>query len=141
MAPPQRLCRTYDLDPKAYSEVIASAIVLVLTAAIAVGGLAGGALLAAIGFKGVWAVAAAVIAPGPLVVYIGFHPTVMGRPMAAPASDETDAALQARRDGTATGQKNGVGGRGGELLLDGAKLEASVPPTQPKSCLHACSVM
>ena len=121
-----RLCRTFDLDPKAYSEVIASAVVLVLTAAVAVGGLTGGALLSVIGFKGVWAVAAAVIAPGPLVVYIGFHPTVMGRPMAPPASDEIDAALESRRNGRA------------KEVDGGAKLKP-VAPTSATSCLLCCS--
>ena len=97
-----RLARTYDLDPRAHSEVIAAAMMGSFSLAIGVGGMVGGALLDRLGFGATWSIGAYLIAPAPLILFVGFHPTVMGRPLAPPASrlgssSEIDGETEGRR--------------------------------------------
>ena len=54
--------------------------------AIGVGGMLGGTALDRIGFEATWSIGAYLIMPAPLLVFVGFHPKVMGRELAPQAS-------------------------------------------------------
>jgi len=81
-----RIARTYDLDPREHSEVVAAAMMGSFSLAICAGGMAGGAMLDHSGFEATWSFGAYCIAPVPLVLFAGFHPAVIGRPLAPIAS-------------------------------------------------------
>jgi len=89
-----RVCRTYGLEAKAYSEVIASLVVTSVTLAMGVGSIFGGAIGDAIGLRGIYLVVACICCALPLVFAIGLSPAVLGRPLAGAADSETDAAQE-----------------------------------------------
>jgi len=85
-----RVCRTYDLDPKRYSETISSTFAAVVTGSAAVFGTLAGITVEAIGFQNWVFISAWLMLLTPIVTYIGFNPRVMGRPLAQ-ASDAQEA--------------------------------------------------
>jgi len=92
-----RICRSFDMDPKVYSEVVMAIITGACTAMMAVFSLVGGVAVDALGFRTWFLILACIICVSPFVIFWGFHPSVMGRPLAPMADEETDAAEDAKR--------------------------------------------
>jgi len=86
-----RLCRTYGLDAKAYSEVIAALLMSSVTLSMGLGSSFGGLLGATIGCRAAYASLAVVLLCVPPVFAAGMHPICLGRPLAPMADEDTDA--------------------------------------------------
>ena len=91
------VCRTYDMDPKAYGDVIASLVGFVTTATLGSFALIGGAVVQAVGFRMWHFILTLTFVLMPFVLFWGFHPMVLGRPLAKEAGRETDAEEQQKR--------------------------------------------
>jgi len=96
-----RLCRTYDLDPKAYSEHIATACLVTTMVFMGTGAMAAGGILAAVGFRGMFLIFGFMNIALPIILLTGFHPAMVGRPLAPMASDDTDKEEAEKRKKTA----------------------------------------
>ena len=77
-----RLCRTYELDGRAYAEIIAAGVNLAGTLGLTIGSLASGALSERYGFREM----AKILSVGGIIsgfiFLVPFHPWLMGRPLA-----------------------------------------------------------
>ena len=87
-----RLCRTYGLNPKDYSEVISSGFVFALGAGMAVGGAVGASVTQAIGYQRTNLYFAIAILCTPFLLLTAFHPSVLKAPLAPETIDETTSS-------------------------------------------------
>ena len=99
-----RVCRTFDMDPKVYGNVIASLVGSVTTATLGSFALIGGAIVEAVGFRMWHFILTLTFMVVPFVLFWGFHPMAMGRPLAQEASRQTDAEEEHKREKRAEGK-------------------------------------
>jgi len=92
-----RICRTYDLDPRAYSELISSVIMATMMSTMGFGALGMGAILEAVGFRKTFLIFACLTASLPAIILTGFHPKLIGKPFAPPPDDETEGQQEMKR--------------------------------------------
>jgi len=90
-----RICRTYGLDPKVYSETVMAVLMGSATGSLAVMSIVSGAAVQSLGFRKWMLVLAFVVCFSPLALFWGFHPKTIGKPLADEASSETDAGAAA----------------------------------------------
>jgi len=86
-----RVCRTYGLDAKEYSEIIAAVVGSAFGLGMALSNTVGGHILDAMGFQKAYLVAGLTVLAIPFVLGVGFSPSVIGRPLAPMADYETES--------------------------------------------------
>ena len=100
-----RICRSYGLDPKVYSETVMAIITGACTAMMAVFSLVGGVAVDNLGFRKWFLILAFIICGSPPIIFWGFHPKVMKVPLAKMADEATDAEEHAKRVDKVQSQK------------------------------------
>jgi len=86
----RRICKTYLFDFKEMSDVYASMVLVLTSAASAVFMVTGGAIADGIGFRSMYAIFSGISLTVFLAYYIGFHPRLMGRPLATYVAGEDE---------------------------------------------------
>ncbi|KAL3904825.1 MAG: hypothetical protein SGPRY_011144 [Prymnesium sp.] len=92
-----RICRSYGLDPKAYSETFITIINGATGVYTGIVALISGAAVDALGFRKWFFISACIMCVSPLVILWGFNPKVMGVPLAPAADADVDAEQHAKR--------------------------------------------
>jgi len=92
-----RVCRTYDLDPKAYAEYISAMVMGTLTLSMGIFGAISGPLVQVMGFRHFVLLGAGFQIIAPIAVYIGYNEKVMGRPLAPRWEDTEEGKEEARK--------------------------------------------
>jgi len=77
-----RLCRTFELDGKAYAELIAAGVNLAGTLGLTIGSLSSGALSEHLGFRKMAEVLSFGGIASVFIFLVPFHPWLLGRPLA-----------------------------------------------------------
>lgn len=86
-----RVCRTYGLDPKAYTEIITAMMAGLMAPVVGVFAAISGVVIDSIGFRNWYMILGIICCSGPPVMAWGFNARVMGKPLAPEASETTDA--------------------------------------------------
>jgi len=92
-----RVCRTYGLEAKEYSEIIAAVVGSAFGLGMALSNTVGGHILDAVGFQQAYLVAGLTVLAIPFVLAVGFSPYVIGRPLAPMADYETESVQSAQK--------------------------------------------
>jgi len=132
-----RVCRTYELDPKDYSEVIAALLMGTISVTLGVGGIGAGYLADAVGVRLAFGIGGMIVLPAPLAVIWGFNPKVMGRELAPFADETTEKELDAKREAALQADVKGQVDEKGRL---GADMRDS-DPAAAAGCASACIIL
>ena len=81
-----RVCRTYDLEAKEYSEIIAAIVGSAFGLGMALSNSVGGHILDEVGFQKAYLIAGLSVLAIPFVLGLGFSPWAMGRRRPPPPS-------------------------------------------------------
>ena len=97
-----RVCRTYGLDAREYSEIIAAITGSAFGLGMALSNSIGGHILDRLGFQRAFLVAGSVVVAIPFVLGLGFSSWAIGRPLAPMADLETELTLASKKDALLT---------------------------------------